>query len=724
MSSNNIWIDPEELVRYGGAVGARLRGELDEERFMAIRLQQGIYGQRQEGVNMIRIKLPGGRISPAQLRTVADVLAQHSKEEIASVTTRQDLQLHTIPLGETPEALEKLASQGLTSREACGNTVRNITACPLAGVCPKEHADVLPTVNAVAQRFLRHPLTQHLPRKFKMSFSGCESDCAQGLFHDLAVVAVKREGEFGFKVLAAGGLGHKPRQAIVVEDFIAEEALLPVIEAVLALHHRHSDRNKRARARLKFLLERLGEQEFLQKYREELKRTRQVYASDSLPVVRWGVQWTEAVDTKPGSDSDVAISAMGAPRKVLEQKQAGYFVLPVSLSLGDLSAREMWGIASALEKRGLHDVRATQDQNLMIVDVPHSELESLRTELAELGLQPPVTGDDVVSCPGTWTCRLGITASRKLTEKLSGSASDLRIRVSGCHNGCAQPTVGDIGLHGEGRRLYGKLIPHYRMHFGGDGRMSGAIAIKGPEVPVVRAPQAVQRVQQAYHESRAGNELFGHWARRQSADYFKLLLEDLTQVTALDVPALIKDVGEDDDFRVLNLGGGECMGAAQENVSAHFSEARHEHEYRRVFWLAKKFDQALDCAEAIARLVAKSLLEVAGEKSTADDLAEIAARVADLFADEPHLVESLQVFVAEIERLRAHEDEVQLATEFERFMHAQDVWMVLAAGLCQARDPRLVLDEYLPEINTQALSMQTETPLERNSTGKEFTHVA
>jgi len=694
MSRNEHWINAEELARYGEAVSSRLSGELDEERFMAIRLQQGIYGQRQENVNMVRIKLPGGRVSPEQLRSIADVLADHSQEEIASITTRQDIQLHTIPLGETPEALEKLGRAGLTSREACGNTVRNITACPLAGVCPKEHADVLPTVNAVAQRFLRHPLTQHLPRKFKMSFSGCESDCAQGLFHDLAVVAVKRDGKFGFQVLAAGGLGHKPRQAIVVEDFITEQELLPVTEAVLALHHRHSNRKKRARARLKFLVDRLGEAEFLVKYREELKRTREVYARDSLPEV----QWADAGDSR----ADIAISAVGAPRRALEQKQAGYFVLPVSLPLGDISAKELRGVAAALEKRGLDDARATQDQNLMIVNVPAAEMETLRAELHELGLKEPVTGDDVVSCPGTWTCRLGITASRKLSEHISGSARDLRIRISGCHNGCAQPTVGDIGLHGEGRRLHGKLIPHYRMHFGGDGRVGGAMALRGPEIPVMRASQAVKRVQLAYEDSRENEELFTAWARRQGAEYFKTLLNDLTQVSKADIPLLSKDVGEAVNFRVLNLGGGECMGAAQENVSAHFSEAKHEREYRRVFWLAKKFDQALDCAEAIAVLVGKSLLEVAGMKLQPTSLGEIAAKLDEVLREHSHLSEGLGVFSHELSRLRGVEDDEVLLQGLERLMGAQDVWTVLSAEFCQQSDPRLMLHEFIPEVQQLA----------------------
>jgi len=511
------------------------------------------------------------------------------------------------------------------------------------------------------------------------------------------VIAVRQNGQHGFQVLAGGGLGHKPRPAIVVEEFISEQELLPVIEAVLALHHRHSDRKKRARARLKFLVERLGEEEYLLKYREELKRTREVYAKDVLPAV----QWMDAVRLSAGNGIGV-IGATGAPRKMLQQKQTGYFVLPIRLPLGDLTAQQMRDVADLMLRRGLDDVRTTQDQNLMILNIPQAQLAEVQAELAAVGLGQPQTGDDVVSCPGTWTCRLGITASRKISEQLQGSASDLRIRVSGCHNGCAQPTVGDIGLHGEGRRLHGKLIPHYRMHFGGDGRVNGAIAIKGPEIPVVRAPQAVQRVQHAYHVGRNNEELFTQWARRQDADYFEHLLKDLTDVSPLDVALLAKDIGEAVDFKVLNLGGGECMGAAQENVSANFSEAKHEREYRRAFWLAKKFDQALDCAESIARLVGRSLLEVSAVRQPPLTLPEIIKHLHEVMDTHLHLPESLSVFVHELERLRTLEDEAVLATAFERLASAQDVWTVLAAEVCQERDPRLALTEYLPEIKQLA----------------------
>ncbi len=689
MTAREHWIDSEELARYGEAVAAHLRGDLDEERFQAVRLQQGVYGQRQEGVNMVRVKLPGGYLTPSQLAGVGEVLERFSQVDVASVTTRQDLQLHSIPLADTPTVLERLGALGLTSREACGNTVRNITACPLAGVCPAEHTDVQPVVDAVARRFLRHPLTQHLPRKFKMSFSGCEADCAQGLFHDLAVVASRRHGRFGYRVLAAGGLGHKPRPAIELESFIEEEDLLPVIEAVLALHHRYSDRKRRARARLKFLVERLGQEAFLEKYREELARSRAAYAQESLPTA----VWVEA--------RHAGLGAAGAPREVLEQKQTGLYVYPVSLPLGDLEAFQLRGVAELMTALGLHDLRVTQDQNLMLMNIPAGALETVREELAALGLDAPRAGDDVVACPGTWTCRLGITASRTLSEGLGGldaAAGDLRLRVSGCHNGCAQPYVGDIGLHGEGRRRHGHLIPHYRLHFGGDGRAGGSLAVRGPEVPAARAAHAVQRVRHAWQQGREEGETFASWARRKGSGYFATLLADLSEIDPQEAETLARDVGETQGFRVLSLGGGECMGAGKETVAAAFAEATHEREYRRVFQLARKYPEALDCAEAIARRVAQALLEVAGQgpgrgEAAIDELQPLASALLQAHREHGFLGESLDTFQREIERLRQAYDEAA----FNRLAEMQDVWVTLAAGVCEELDRQLDLHAALPQ---------------------------
>jgi len=261
----------EEIDRFEQAVQTYFNGHIDADRFTSIRLQQGVYGQRQEGVNMLRTKVPGGRLTIGQLEALAEVTETYAQRDVAHITTRQSIQIHYIPLEEIPSAMRRLAQAGLTSREACGNAVRNMTACALSGVCPREHVDVGLHVDGATQHFLRNPLNQQLPRKFKISFSGCEADCAQALLHDAGIVATVRDGQQGFTIKAGGGLGHKPRESIVVEQFIPESELLFSLEALVTLHNKYSDRTKRAKSRIKFLVERFGEDGFLENTARNLR---------------------------------------------------------------------------------------------------------------------------------------------------------------------------------------------------------------------------------------------------------------------------------------------------------------------------------------------------------------------------------------------------------------------------------------------------------------------
>ena len=611
--------DLEEIDRLEQAIQTFIEGRIDPDRFTAVRLQQGVYGQRQEGVNMLRIKIPGGRLNADQLDAVADVTEGFAQRVIAHVTTRQSIQLHFVPLAKTPSAMRRLAQVNLTSREACGNTVRNMSACALSGVCPKEHVDVSAHLNGAVQHFLRNPLNQQMPRKFKISFSACESDCAQSLLHDAGVVAVKKDGRHGFMVKAAGGLGHKPREAIVVEEFISESELLFSLEALVKLHNKYSDRTKRAKSRIKFLVERFGVEGFLEKYREEFERTRQALADKPYPKGEWREQTGQEV---PGS---------GAPRKLFAQHQPGLFVLPVALPIGEATPKQLHGIAALLRAHGLDEVHTTQDQNLIILNVPEGKLELLRSGLSELGLHEPVSGDNVVACPGTSTCRLGITASTVVAPMLSGGKADLRIRVSGCHNGCAQPETGDIGIYGEGKRMHGKLVPHYQMYFGGDGTGGGALALKGPSLPVARIKQAIARVQQAHLESGEAN--FFAWVRAQQPDYFKQLLADLAEVKAGELHTVMQDYGEASDFRVLQLGGGECAGATQVLIGANFFEAAHEREYRNALVFQRKYDEAAQCNESILRLLGSGLAQLLGGVRH-DDLEKLAVHLQQLLPGE------------------------------------------------------------------------------------------
>jgi sulfite reductase (NADPH) hemoprotein beta-component len=673
--------DADEINAFEETLQSFLDGRIDPERFTAMRLQQGIYGQRQEGVNMVRVKVPGGRLDVAQLEALADVVERWSQHGLGHITTRQDIQVHYVPLAETPAVMRRLGEAGLTTREACGNTIRNVTACPLAGVCPREHTDVRTHLDGAVEHFLRNPLNQQMPRKFKVSFSGCESDCAQAMLHDMGVVAVHQDGKFGFKVLAAGGLGHKPHEAIVVESFVEEADLIPVMEAVVALHNRYSDRTKRAKSRIKFLVDKFGVDGFLEKYREELARTRPALAGKSVPVGQW----------KAGAKTEAP--GPGAPRQIFAQKQVGRVSVPVGVPLGDLNPVQLRGLARILSAFGLSEARTTQDQNLIVPDVPRDQVDKLLNEVASLGLALPRAGDNVVACPGTSTCRLGITSSTLLAPKLTSGEHDLRIRVSGCHNGCAQPETGDIGIYGEGRRQHGKLVPHYQTYFGGNGMGGGALALKGPSVPAARIEPALARVRGEYSRTRDGEESFFDWSRRQGAGYFKTLLADLTEVRAEDIAQVLRDHGDGADFRVLQLGGGECAGAVQVQIGSSFFEAAHERAYRDAFVFQRKWPEAVGCAQAMIRVVGQGLAQLVGGQKH-EDTVEQAAELRNALPAQAGLADSLAGFAKQLAAAEDSADGVGLTDLFR----AVDQWLGEVAEVATRHDPQLDLRDALPKV--------------------------
>ena len=672
--------DLAEIDRFEHSIQAFKAGQQDVEHMTAVRLQHGVYGQRQPGVHMFRIKVPGGRLTPDQLDAVADVAATYSQKGIAHFTTRHSIQIYYIPLDSTPAAMRRIAAADMTTREACSNTVRNMTACSLSGVCPRERVDVTRHLDAATLHFLRNPLNQQLPRKFKFSFSACETDCAQSLLHDCGVVATQRDGVNGFTIKAGGGLGHTPREAIVVEEFIPESDLLFALEALVALHSKYSDRSKRAKSRIKFLVERFGEQGFIEKYRAEFLRTRQALAGQAYPQGEWREPELWLNEELPG------LPGPGAPRKLYAQRQPGLFVLPLALQTGDITPPQLRGIAALMRLHGLGDIRDTQDQNLALLNVPADAVAAMRAGLAALGLHEPVAGDDVVACPGTSTCRLGITASTLLAPQLSGGCTDLRIRVSGCHNGCAQPETGDIGIYGEGKRLHGKLVPHYQMYFSGSGMQGGALALKGPALPAARIKQAIERVAKAHLDS--ANPSFFAWGRAQSEGYFKELLADLIMVKAEDVQSVTRDCGDAADFRVTNLGGGECAGVTQALIGSQFFEAAHEREYRNALVFQRKFEEAGHCNEAILRLLGSGVAQLLGE-SPLNDLQQIAVQLAE------RVPGALAIeFAILAERLR-QSTEVSVE-EIAEIGAAVDRWTLDAAAFALSQDAQLDLAEALP----------------------------
>ncbi|HEX9803171.1 MAG TPA: nitrite/sulfite reductase [Gammaproteobacteria bacterium] len=579
-------IDHGVLAKFEADVAAFRSGAIDAERFASLRLLHGIFTQRQEGYYVLRTKLPGGRLRPAQLTALAEVVEEYCREGHAEVylTTRQDIQFHYLQLDDTPAVLRHLVRYGITTREASGNTVRNITACPLAGHCPREHVDVNRHLEAVARHFLDHPLTRQLPRKFKISFSGCEADCAQGMISDLAVIATQREGQQGFRLLAFGGLGARPYAAVELAPFVTEADLIPAVEAVLMLHHRHSDRSNRARSRIKFLRDRFTLEQLLEMYQEEFRRSR----ATSQFAVRG--QWREPTGAVP--------CRQGSVRSVVPTHQPGRVAVPVDVRLGKLGTRQLRGLAELLQALGLAEVRVTVEKNLLIPGVPEEALAALHEGLARLGLVVARPGGDVVSCPGATLCPLAITHAQPLASRINGGSSDLQIRVNGCQNGCAQSDTGDIGLYGKAKRHCGALIPSYVLQLGGDGTAGGALAEDGPVVPARRTPEAVQRLHDAYVGERLAEETFRAWVVRSGSGYFDTLLADLSTVTPEQVPELQRDLGVNEAFRLSKRGIGECGGGQEDPLLLLEAELLYQRNSRNAFLLEGNVEEARSCIDA------------------------------------------------------------------------------------------------------------------------------
>jgi sulfite reductase (ferredoxin) len=664
-----------EIERFAEAVAEFRAGNIAAERFQGMRLHYGVYSQRDPESHMVRVRIPGGRLSPAGLEAVADGAAQFSTHSRVHLTTRQDIQIYDVDLANVPGLLRRLAKAGLTTREASGNTVRNVVACAYAGICPREHVDVNPFVQGVTRHFLRNPLNQNLPRKFKISISGCEADCAQALIHDVGVVAARTaDSRLGFRLLAGGGLGQKPVEAVVIEPFLEERDLLPALEALVALHDRHSDRALRSRSRLKFLVQRLGTERFAEKYREEIAHTREALVDAPRPHGQWG---GGARDDTPG----------GASPRLFKQKQAGRYAVPVVVPLGELTATQLREIAALLHGLGLSDVRVTQDQNLLIAGVPEVMLTPLARGLERLRLE---AAGGVVACRGADSCSLGITASLPLAARIGSAAPQVRVHVSGCPNGCAQPETADIGLSGFGRRHHGKLIPHYQLSLGGCGRWTGQLGFEGPAVPAARAALAVHRVAATFREDRLAGEDFGNWSHRRGTVYFDSLLADLVAVAPSEAEALARDVGHEDAFRV-PPGVNECGRVAKPSALPKFVGIARERRYRNAALARDRSGPALDAAESMLHLLGTVLLLPAAQEF--ESLAELADVVDDALPADTAVADAFADVTARLAFLRQGADRAAL----ERWFADLDGLVVLVADHRCQRELHLDLNGLLPD---------------------------
>jgi sulfite reductase (ferredoxin) len=530
-----------DVERFERAISQYLAGEIDEDVFRVLRLNNGIYGQRQGGTNqMVRIKLPAGTITPEQLDMMG-FLADTYSRGWGHITTRQNVQMHYVELTRVPEVMRHLGSVGLTTREACGDTVRNVMACHLAGACPHEHLDVTAWAEATFRHFVRNPLGQRLPRKFKVNFSGCSTDCGQAMFNDVGVIATTRtledgSTEAGFRVYLAGGLGANPHPALALEEFTAREDLLPTIEAALRVFDQTGNRDNKLRARMKWLVDTLGMDEVR---RRVLKVRHTLPASSSWP---GGIpdEVSKAGDAPAGRASSGEVSAVGqgvrvellpsdpyrrwVASSVVRGTANGSVSAVAYAALGDITASQFRALASIQRELGA-DVRLSNRQNVVFRGLTDAQLPVLYARLETIAMARPGAelARDVVACPGADTCNIAVTQSRglakaigeRLEEEGLAEVGGVRINISGCTNSCGQHHAADIGFFGAERRAHGRAAPGYQMLLGGYvGQEQIHFGDKALRLPAKSAPEAAVRVVRRFAHEREAGETFRGWMDR------------------------------------------------------------------------------------------------------------------------------------------------------------------------------------------------------------------
>ena len=533
----------EEIETFEAEALRTLAGEISTDLFKPFRLQYGIYGQRQPGVQMVRIKIPFGGFNANQLRRVAELTDRYATG-VGHVTTRQDIQLHFVELKDVPTLMRGLAEVGLTTREACANTVRNVTACHLAGVCQGEVFDVTPYAKTIAYHLLRNPLNQSLPRKFKIAFSGCKHDCALTPIHDIGLLAVKRaDGVVGFRMVAGGGLGSAPRIAQLLREFTPMEELIPSIEAVIKVFDTLGNRKNRNKARMKFVIDKLGFEEFKRRWEaayvgmghtlpKNETLTLLQHQDEPSPLLMPAKNGLVSGNGNGNGNGNGAITIghetpfeMWKRTNVVKQRQDGYVTAAIKLFMGDITSEQMLFVADLAERYSNGNLRTTINQNVVIRWIPADMISNLYEDLASRGLADPGAElvEDIIACPGTDTCGLGITSSKGLARALAevfpaGRVPDdlagVDVKISGCHNSCAQHHISTIGLHGVGKRLGEHVAPHYELHLGGSVNGTAKIGQMTVKLPAKAVPAAISHLIDVYRRDRQDNENFPNFIAR------------------------------------------------------------------------------------------------------------------------------------------------------------------------------------------------------------------
>jgi sulfite reductase (ferredoxin) len=578
-----------DIEKFERMLDLYLKGELEEDRFRIFRLNNGIYGQRQGGHNqMVRVKVPYGSLTPAQLDQLG-YLADTYSRGWGHITTRQNIQFHFVPLERIPDMMRDINAVGLTTREACGDTVRNVTGCHLAGACPFEVLDISPWAEATYRHFLRHPYAQRLPRKFKINFSGCMTDCGQAMFNDVGVIAVNRPREdgtleAGFRIFFAGGLGANPHAAQALEEFTPREELLPTIEACLRTFDHYGNRDNKLRARMKWLLDTMGIDELRQRILKERKLL--------LAATTWAYGIPEYVrqqgDEPAGVSTAIDPTPMGwgtpvqltrrdpygawADANVVRGNAKGTVSAYAWCRLGDITSDQFRGLATIQRELDL-EVRVTNRQNVVFRGLTEAQLPVLHERLDALGMAKPGAelSRDVVACPGADTCNLAVTQSRGLADEIGRALEEaglaevggVRINISGCTNSCGQHHVADIGFFGAERRAHGKSAPGYQMLLGGHiGQTQVEFGQKALRLPAKAAGEATVRVVGRFAAERSAGETFTQWLERIGGPaVVGAELKELDEFpTPEERPDFYIDYDETGPY-VAEVGAGECAGS-------------------------------------------------------------------------------------------------------------------------------------------------------------------
>jgi sulfite reductase (ferredoxin) len=593
-------------------------GEIPEDKFKSYRLTRGVYGQRQLGVQMFRLKLPMGRITPAQIVRVADMADKYTNGNL-HLTTRQNIQLHYIKLDDTPEILTALEEVGVTAREACGNTVRNITASSKAGIDPEELFDVSPYAFAAFEFFLRNPICQDMGRKIKPAFSSSEKDSAFTFLHDFGFIPRIQNEKRGFKVVVGGGLGAQAFLAQTAYEFLPEHLIIPFMEASLRVFDRYGERIRRHKARMKYLLKDIGLEKFMELVNEEWK---------SLTNKEFHVDIDKVSAGEPGPINAIPDFEIADEKEfndwlktnVFEQKQKGFFGVNLKITKGDISSDKARKIAELADKYAAQDMRITVNQGLLLKFVRKEALPYLYVEFEKMGFANPGFDSiaDVTTCPGTDTCNLGVTNSMTLAEILEEVIqnefydlifeNDIKIKISGCMNSCGQHMAASIGLHGSSIKVGDLVAPAMQIVLGGgvDNQGVGFVGDKIIKLPTKKMPDALRVILNDYDENGEDGEYFNVYYRRLGKNHFYQLLKPLADKENLKEDDFF-DYGSDINF-IPEIGVGECAGVMYDMVGVIIKESQSKLKEAKDHLALNKYPEAIYYAYTGFVIAAKAIL--------------------------------------------------------------------------------------------------------------------